>query len=297
MDKYKTINGESKIYGIIGNPVCHSKSPQIHNTLSYRLGNNAVYVPFPVKEGELEAAVKGAYCCGIQGMNVTIPYKSEVMQYLDGIDDIAAKIGAVNTLHRTDKGYRGYNTDMKGLCLALEAEGITLEQEEVILLGAGGAARSAAFLCGEKGVNRVYLLNRTKEKGELLAGQVNKIYQRDFIIPMLLTDYKEIPDKKFLAIQATDVGLHPNAEHAVIEDVLFYNKIHTGYDLIYTPWETKFMSYIRSGGGKAYNGMKMLLYQAVLSYEIWNGVRVPKEEVDRIYVQLKTISDIEVRNC
>ena len=155
------INGYTRLCGLIGNPVEHTLSPVIHNTVAEEMHDNLVYVPFHVEQGNLQKAIAGAYSLNVLGLNVTVPYKQAVIPYLDCVEGLAEKIGAVNTLVRTENGFRGYNTDMMGLYRAMEEEGIAFEAEDMILLGAGGAARAAAFLCAEKGAKRVYLLNRS----------------------------------------------------------------------------------------------------------------------------------------
>lgn len=281
------INGKTKTCGLIGNPVGHTLSPMIHNTLAERFGHNLVYVPFPVETGRVAEAVAGASALQILGLNVTVPYKSEVIPCLREVDSLAASIGAVNTLVSVPGGYRGYNTDMEGLFRAMETEGIKLAEEEILLLGAGGAARAVAFLCAAKGAKRVYLLNRTLDKAKQVAAQVNRSAGREVIFPMALADFDSLPDQKFLAIQGTSVGLFPHADQAAIEDEAFYRRIHTGFDLIYTPWETKFMKLVRENGGRAYNGLKMLLYQGVIAYELWNDVKVSEAEAQLVYEKLK----------
>ncbi len=281
------INGKTKTCGLIGNPVGHTLSPMIHNTLAERFGHNLVYVPFPVETGRVAEAVAGASALQILGLNVTVPYKSEVIPCLREVDSLAASIGAVNTLVSVPGGYRGYNTDMEGLFRAMETEGIKLAEEEILLLGAGGAARAVAFLCAAKGAERVYLLNRTLDKAKQVAAQVNRSAGREVIFPMALADFDSLPDQKFLAIQGTSVGLFPHADQAVIEDEAFYRRIHTGFDLIYTPWETKFMKLVRENGGRACNGLKMLLYQGVIAYELWNDVKVSEAEAQLVYEKLK----------
>lgn len=274
------IDGQTRTCGVIGNPIKHTISPLIHNSLAKRCGHNMVYVPFLVAVGKVEDAVKGAYALDILGMNVTVPYKSEVIKHLVEVDALAAKIGAVNTLVRTEGGYKGYNTDMSGLKRAMSSEGIRIEGEEIILLGAGGAARAVAYLCAEQNAGAVYLLNRTIEKARSVADEVNKAFGREVIHPMLLSDYTKLPDKKFLAIQATSVGLEPNDGEVVIEDAAFYRKIHTGYDLIYKPFNTRFMQLVRESGGKAYNGLKMLIYQGIDAYELWNDATLGDSDAE-----------------
>lgn len=281
------INGKTRTCGLIGNPVEHTMSPAIHNTLAEKCGHNLVYVPFFVEEGQVADAVKGAYALNILGLNVTVPYKSEVIKSLVEVDELAAKIGAVNTLVRTQGGYKGCNTDMSGLQRAMESEGIRIEGEEIILLGAGGASRAVAYLCASKKAKKVYMLNRTFEKAQKVSEEVNKAFECEIIVPMLLSDYTKLPDGKFLAIQGTSVGLAPNENEAVIEDTAFYQKVHTGFDLVYRPFTTRFMKLVQEAGGQAYNGLKMLLYQGVNAYELWNQVEISDKEADAVYAKLK----------
>lgn len=281
------IDGKTRTCGLIGNPVEHTLSPVIHNTLAERLGHNMVYVPFLVGEGKVADAVKGADALNLLGMNVTVPYKSEVIGCLREIDILAENIGAVNTLVKTEGGYKGYNTDMEGLYRAMTCEGIRIEGEDIILLGAGGAARAVAYLCASKGAKTVYMLNRTLKKAQTVAAEVNRTIGSEVIVPMSLSDHNKLPDRRFLAIQGTSVGLYPNVEDVAIADRAFYQKIHTGFDLIYSPWETKFMHLVRENGGTAYNGLKMLLYQGIIAYELWNDVQVSEEDAMFIYDKLK----------
>lgn len=282
-----TIDGYTRTCGLIGNPVEHTLSPLIHNTLAKKLSHNLVYVPFHVEEGKVLSAVQGAYALNLLGLNVTVPYKSQVMETLLEIDELAEKIGAVNTLVRMEGGFKGYNTDMPGLYRAMNSEGIQIEGQEIILLGAGGAARAVALLCASKNASKVYLLNRSIEKAQAVAGEVNEKTGKNVILPMSLSDYHQLPDQKFLAIQATSVGLYPDTGRAVIEDDAFYQKIHTGYDLIYKPSHTRFMQLVQKQGGKAYHGLKMLLYQGIIAYELWNDIAVSEEMAAEVYEVLK----------
>lgn len=281
------IDGKTRTCGLIGNPVEHTLSPVIHNTLAERFGHNLVYVPFPVEEGRVREAVTGAGALRILGLNVTVPYKSEVIPCLQEIDSLAEAIGAVNTLVSVEGGFKGYNTDMEGLYRAMESEGIRITGEEIILLGAGGASRAVAHLCAAKGAEKVYLLNRTLDKAEKVAKEVNLFAGRPLVCPMALADFDRLPERKFLAIQGTSVGLAPHVEDVVIEEKAFYRRIHTGFDLIYSPWETRFMKLVEENGGCAYNGLKMLLYQGIIAYELWNGVKVSEEDAGAVYEKLK----------
>lgn len=290
----RQIDGHTRLCGLIGNPVEHTISPVIHNTLAEREGRNMVYVPFHVEKGQLRKAIEGAFALNALGLNVTVPYKSEAIGCLAGVDEIAEKIGAVNTLVRTEKGYKGYNTDATGLYRAMRSEGISVEGEEILIFGAGGAARAAAFLCVSKGAGQVYMMNRTEEKARKVAKEVNDAFGRESVVPMRPEDYGALPaGRRYLAIQATSVGLYPDTDAAVMEDRAFYERIHTGFDLIYRPSCTRFMKMVRDAGGKAYHGLKMLLYQGVEAYELWNGTSVSEEDVIIVYDKMKEAMGIE----
>lgn len=290
------INGKTKVYGIIGNPVEHTLSPLIHGTFADALGIDLVYVPFHVADGQLEAALKGAYGLNIQGMNVTVPYKNAVIPFLTEVDVSAEMMGAVNTLvrdRRDDReGFIGCNTDTSGLWRAMKEDGILLKNEEVIILGAGGVGRAAAFMCANGEAKKVYLLNRSTAKADAVAGEINgslSRYGKDCVTAMALSDYRNLltgAENRYIVIQCTSVGLAPNIDDVVIDDGDFYHYVKYGYDLIYTPWETKFMRLVKDNGGMAYNGLKMLLYQGVDAFEIWNGCKVTGEIADKAYQKL-----------
>lgn len=282
------INGYTRTCGLIGNPVEHTLSPVIHNFLAEAMEENLVYVPLHVPEGFVKEAVSGAFALNILGCNVTVPYKSQVMPFLSEIDPLAAKIGAVNTLVRTVNGFKGYNTDMPGLFRAMTADGIIIEGEQVIILGAGGVARAVAVLLAEKGAKRIIVLNRTVEKAQIIAEEVNQLSGFPLVEVMALSDYRKLKEDgaSYLAIQATSVGMHPNIEEALIKEKDFYEMIHTGYDLIFNPSTTTFMRLTMEQGGSAFNGAKMLLFQAIIAYEYWTGQTVSEELAEQTYKKL-----------
>lgn len=282
-------DGNTYVCGIIGNPVRHTLSPLIHNTFSDMLGINLVYVPFEVEADGLKAAVRGAYELGLRGLNVTVPYKSDVIPYLKYVDPLAESIGAVNTLVRDEalKGFRGYNTDMTGLYRAMSEEGIEIEGETVVILGAGGVARPTAHLCVNKGAKKVYILNRTPEKAQAIADELSD----ERVVAMDIADYKELllREERFFAIQCTSVGLFPDVNSAVIEDPEFYKHVHAALDVVYKPLDTKFLKLARQAGARTFSGLKMLLYQGIDAYELWNSdlsVKITKEMADEVYKSL-----------
>ena len=239
------MDGRTKVYGVIGDPVEHSMSPLMHNFYARRTGKDLVYVPFHVNRGTVEMAVKGAFALNIQGINVTVPHKQDVMKCLEAIDEDALAIGAVNTLVSTEHGSKGYNTDGAGL----------------------------------------KRLNRSLEKAAALADYINGLAGREVLMPLKLEEYGQIPqnEKGYLAVQSTSVGMHPHTEDVIIEDTDFYKLIHTAVDIVYTPSCTKFMKMVQEAGGKAINGLDMLLYQGLIAYELWNpDVKVDKDTIDTV---------------
>lgn len=283
-----SINGYTRTCGLIGNPVEHTMSPAIHNTLAEAMGENLVYVPLRVMEDYVEEAMRGAYALNLLGCNVTVPYKSQVIPFLKEIDPVAERIGAVNTLVRTEGGFKGYNTDMPGLYRAMCEDGVKIQGEKVLILGAGGVARAVAFLLTEKGAQEIWIINRTFEKAAQIAEETNNFAGRRVAQAYRLEEYRNLPaGEKYLAIQTTSVGMFPHVEEAVIDDVSFYEKIHTGYDLIFNPSKTKFMSLVEEGGGRSFNGLKMLLYQGIIAYELWTEATVSRELSMQAYEAMK----------
>ncbi len=283
------IQGTTRVCGLIGNPVHHTLSPAIHNELAEALGIDMVYVPFEVQKESLEEAVKGAMALDILGMNVTIPHKKEVIPFLSEIDSAAENIGAVNTLVRTSSGngFKGYNTDYYGIKRSLNRAETELKDASVIILGAGGVSRPAAFLCANEGAREVYILNRTLENAEKLADAVNKYADRTLCRALPISDYKKIPnDKQYLCFQMTSVGLFPDNDKAVIEDPDFYKMIHTGFDAVYRPLQTAFLRKCANAGAKCIDGLRVLLYQGTTAFELWNDVKVSDELSEKIYGKL-----------
>lgn len=280
------IDGHTRLLGLIGNPVEHTLSPVIHNTLNDIMKQNRVYVPFHVEPEGLERAVQGAFDLNVLGMNVTVPYKNRVMDFVVELDSAAKAIGAVNTLVRTAQGYKGYNTDMPGLLRAVRSEGIELKNQTVVILGAGGASKAVAYMCMQEQARAVYILNRTVEKACEIADSMNQYFGSSVMKAMAMDEYKKLPEESWIVFQCTSLGLSPNTETVVIENPDFYQNVRVGVDLIYNPAETRFMKLVKEAGGQAYNGLKMLLYQGIIAYELWNQVQVSEEQAAFVYDRL-----------
>ena len=278
----KEINGRTKVLGLIGDPVEHTESPSIHNLLAEKLGDNVVYVPFRVDGRHLEEAVEGAYALGMEGLNVTVPHKVEVMQYVTELDDAALDIGAVNTLARIRGGYRGYNTDFSGFIRELDKLDIQVNGKSVIVLGAGGAAKAVVHSLKKLRADHIFILNRSIGKAQKIFAGTDNVTISGF------DDWESIPKGKYTCIQCTSVGLSPDDDACVIDDEGFYDLIESAVDLIYKPKETAFMKKVVSHGGRAYNGLRMLVYQAVSSYEFFMRKEVPEEVAEELYNELNS---------
>ena len=255
-------------------------SPLIQNTFAEITGTNAAYVPLGVKEG-LKDAVKGAHAFGFAGMNVTVPYKMEIMEYLSEVDEAAQNVGAVNTLKYTPEGYKGFNTDVTGFVRELEIFDVPVAGRDVIVIGAGGASRAVCEGLRHLYVDHIYMLNRSLDKARAAYGETSDITL------LGLDEFDKIPEGKYTCIQCTSVGLPGNEEHAAIEDEDFYSLIETAVDIIYNPAETFFMKKVKEHGGKAYNGLTMLVYQAVAAFELVYDTELPEEAVNRVFDILK----------
>jgi len=288
MNCINLVNGKTEVFGIIGNPVEKSFSPVLQNTIAKELSKNITYVPFKVDRGSVKTAVLGGQALGIKGFNVTVPHKIEVMESICEIDKVAERIGAVNTLKLTSKGYKGYNTDIIGLKKTFLERNMPIEGKTVVITGAGGAANSAAILAGEENAEKLVIVNRTVEKAELLAQRVRRYYP----ITVEVVSYEDIItiDNPEVFIQTTSVGMGNDTEGTPIKNACFFDKVKFVVDIIYTPWETKLMRDAAQHGALTVNGFDMLFYQGLASFEIWHDITVDlnttvmlKEELTSFY--------------
>ncbi|MCI1930854.1 MAG: shikimate dehydrogenase [Clostridia bacterium] len=264
-------NGHTDVYGIIGNPIEHSFSPILQNTVASAMSENASYLPFRVDNDNVEAAIKGAYALGIRGLNITVPYKKTVMNYLCDIDDTAKTIGAVNTLKWTENGYVGYNTDILGFGKSCDINGIRIKDKKVMLLGAGGAANAVSILTANRDAEKIIIVNRTKEKAEKLK---KLVLSTGYSGEIKVIGYSDIKNNAAdILINATSVGMGKDRDNSPLDgyvDTDFLNNVSYCIDVIYIPWETKFLRYAKECGCKTVNGFDMLIFQGIASFEIWH---------------------------
>ncbi|WP_330631107.1 shikimate dehydrogenase [Halocatena halophila] len=254
------------VYGLLGNPVEHSLSPPLHER-AYELRElDARYVTFEVAHGELESALEGARALGIDGLNVTIPFKREVCEFVE-LDPLAERIGAVNTIDL--EANVGYNTDAIGAVRALTAHGVDLDGTAVVV-GAGGAGRAIAFGLADEGM-RVRIANRTTERANSLARAVPGADGHGLdALPELLADAEVL-------INATSVGMDEDAT-PVPQSAL--SSELTVLDAVYTPIQTRLLTEADAVGAQTVDGAWMLLYQGCAAFERWTGYDAPVDAMN-----------------
>jgi len=258
------------VYGLIGNPVGHSLSPPMHGAAYDELGIDARYVTFEPDRDAAGAAVAGAAALGVRGLNVTVPFKRAVVDHVDP-DDLAARIGAVNTIDFGTGPPRGHNTDAAGLLRALERHDVDPGGADAVVVGAGGAGRAAAFALADAGA-AVHVANRTVERAESLAADVPGAAGGG-----LETLPGAVPDADLL-VNATTVGMESDGT-PVDADLL-----HAGLavlDAVYAPVETRLLRQAAAAGARTIDGGWMLLYQGVEAFERWTGRDAPVDAMNR----------------
>jgi len=267
------INSHTQIYGIIGYPVRHSFSPYMHNAAFQKAKLNAVYLAFEVSPENLRDALLGMKVLGISGVNVTVPHKEACIPFLDEIYPTAKLIGAVNTIHLKDGKLIGYNTDGKGFIRALEVIlKLKPKGKRFFILGAGGAARAIGFSLVQEGAKEVVFYDIVRSKAENLVIALRSNFPNAKID--LMPSLPNSPLKEFdCLVNATPIGMKKE-DPIVIDPKLFHPKLFV-CDLVYNPPQTKLLKAARSKHLKVMNGLGMLLYQGVLSWEIWTGKKAP----------------------
>ncbi|MBU0480583.1 MAG: shikimate dehydrogenase [Proteobacteria bacterium] len=262
------IDGSTGIYGIMGFPVSHTLSPAMHNRAFAERGLNNVYVPFAVED--VAGALQGFRVLGIRGLSVTVPYKEQVIPFLDEIDPVAARIGAVNTLVVDGKKIRGLNTDWLGANRAL-GEALPLAGSRVLILGAGGSARAIGFGLLEAGAG-IVVASRTPERGQRLAVDLGCEWCSLEAAGAVEAD---------ALVNATSVGMAPGAEKTPMVAGSLKN-FPVVMDIVYSPIETRLLKEATAAGCRVINGLEMLLYQGAAQFEIWTGREAPLEIMRRV---------------
>ncbi|MFC1892436.1 shikimate dehydrogenase [Chloroflexota bacterium] len=266
-----TISGKTTCCGIIGDPIEHTISPAMHNAAFKESGLDHVYLPFRVKREELKEAINGMRALNIRGLNVTLPHKVAVIPFLDNLDSLALKIGAVNTIANSDGILTGYNTDASGFIQALLEKGIEPREKKVVILGAGGAARAISFVLAERGANLV-ILNRTRDRARECAsmiseGEIEALELNDENLAKAL-------HKADILVNATSIGMSPDVDKTPVTSGLLRPGL-TVFDVVYNPLRTKLLKEAEAVGAGTISGLDMLLWQGALAFKQWTGLKAP----------------------
>jgi shikimate dehydrogenase len=272
----REISGKTKICGLIGDPVEHSVSPAMHQAAFEKLGIDYRYLPFRVRKEDLGKAIEGMRALNFSGFNVTIPHKVTIIPLLDGLDPLAEKIGAVNTIVNEDGCLRGYNTDAAGFLKAIRAHGIEPRGKNAVVLGAGGAARAITYILAENGAS-LTILNRHLEFdwAEELAQLITDNFKTD--ATALELDSENLAtalDKADMLVNATSVGMSPDSGETMVPARLLRPGLVV-VDIVYNPVKTRLLQEAEAAGARTIGGIDMLVWQGALAFEAWTGRSAP----------------------
>lgn len=262
------ITGKTKIIGIFGDPVEHSLSPVIHNEAFQHLGLDYCYVAFRVKKEKLKEATEAIRALNIKGVNITLPHKEAIMPLLDELSEEALHVGAVNTVLNSDGVLKGFNTDTKGFIVSLKEEKVSLTGKNILVLGAGGAARAVIYGILREG-GRVYIFNRTIAKAQVIKENFIKF---GFIEIVDRIDESIVKNMQII-VNATSLGLKRDDPLPLSPNLL--KPWHIYCDIVYP--ETPLMKEAEKMGCKTVGGSGMLLWQAAFAFEIWTEMQAPLE--------------------
>jgi shikimate dehydrogenase len=267
---FPAINAATRLCAVFGSPIRHSASPAMHNAAFAELGLNWRYLAFEVDPKNLRTAIEGARAMNFAGLNLTVPHKLLAVDMVDELDASAKTWGAVNTIKFENGRAIGFNTDADAIVTSLREDlKIELLGKKVLLLGAGGAGRTAALKLAAEKVGELFLVNRTRSKAEDIANEIKK----QFPVLKVSVDYPQ--GKMDLVLNATSLGLKPDDASPVDEKLFPLKNAGAVYDMIYRPAETPLLAAAKKAGCKTANGLGMLLHQGAKAFEIWTGKPAP----------------------
>lgn len=269
-----SISGSTSVVGLIGDPVAHSVSPAMQNAAFRALGLDFIYIPFRVKKDDLPHAVNAVRALNMRGINVTVPHKVDIMPLLDELTPLACEIGSVNAVVNDDGRLKGFNTDAEGFVYSLFEHEIEPEGKNVVMLGAGGAARSIAFALASRGANLI-ILNRTPARAAKCAADITAATGQT--VEVLTMDARNLADameKGDIVVNATSVGMHPNKNETLLDAKLIRSSMVV-VDIVYNPPRTRLLAEAEKAGAMTINGMEMLVRQGAMAFEKWTGRTAP----------------------
>lgn len=278
------ITGKTRQLGVIGNPIEHSISPQLHNKMIEKTGLDYTYSAFRVKQGDVAKALDGMRALNIRGFNVTIPHKVTAFDLCDEVDPFAKKMGACNTLVNTNGVIKGYNTDGAGFIKSLLHENVNPEGKRIVVIGAGGASQGVCLALAEAGCESIGIINRTKERAEKLKDRINKYYPKKAYVC-------ESGDDAEILINTTSVGMNSD-EMPINIDFKKLSPECVVCDIVYCPRETALLKNAARCGLKTVGGIGMLINQAVIAFELFTGEELGEEGMEELYKMTKLDSSI-----
>ena len=273
------IDGYTRLAAVVANPIKHSISPFIHNSAFEATNTNGVYLAWEVDATELAETVANIRRYQMYGINLSMPYKEQVIAYLDQLSEEACLIGAVNTVVNREGTLIGYNTDGKGFFKSLPS--FKISRKKLVLLGAGGAAKAILAQAILDGVSQISVFVRSSSM-EKTRPYLEKIQNATgFRVDLFaLEDVQELQDsitQADLLVNATSVGMDGSSQ-PIPTSIVLPEKLMVA-DVIYQPFETPFLKWARNQGNQSINGLGMLLYQAAEAFELWTGKEMPTDQI------------------
>jgi shikimate dehydrogenase len=288
MKDSRSLNFNTRLCMVIGNPVAHSLSPALHNAAFNALGLDFIYLPCQVDDvAGVLAGMRAMH--NFRGMSVTIPHKIEVMKYLDEINAADRVIGSINTIINDNGKLTGFGTDGPAVIKAFVDAGIELAGKHVLIIGVGGACRAIAFtLAYRAGLQQITLLGSKRVVFEGLAAELRK--HTEVQVEATLRNEESLAEamsRADIIINATPVGMSPNTDASLIPPELF-RAGQVVFDAVYTPQETKLLADARAAGLQTVSGVEMFINQAVLQFELFTGMPAPEEVMRKAVMEKLT---------
>jgi shikimate dehydrogenase len=266
----------TKTYAVIGDPINHSMSPNIHNAAFKALGFDCTYIAYKIPKDELAEGLEALKTIKIVGFNVTIPHKVEMMKFLDSFDEDCRRIGATNTVTYDNGKFIGYNTDMEGFLDPIREKKIPIKDSKVLLIGAGGAARAITAGFAKEKAGSITIANRTRQNANTLVEFATKIgLKADSVSLDEIGD--SVSDYNFI-VNSTSIGLKNEPSPISTKNI---NQSSVVYDIVYRPMNTDLIKQSKKNGARVIYGYEMLLGQAARSFKIWHGVDAPSDAMKR----------------
>lgn len=276
------IQGTTQLTGLLGYPIKHSKSPNMHNTAFEKLGLDYVYLAFDIENGSLSQGIDAMKTLNARGFNITMPHKEKVIDFLDEISHDAKIIGSVNTVLNNNGKLIGYNTDGRGLVKAIDQVNANFRGKKVVVIGAGGAGKAVAVQLAFEGAKEVVVMNRTLANAEKVRDRISEHIPKSKARALPLDEelLKEELKDAVLLVQCTPVGMKDTRDQSLVSNMDTLDKDLLVVDIIYDPKKTKLLSIAEEVGCRTMNGIGMMIYQGALAFKIWTGEDMPIDYAD-----------------